>query len=142
MMPTTVAIRPTMWMSLYPVTAMNAVSNPKITMPSSRLSMCRIFEIACPASTVPVAAKPRYIRIASSSGTTAPRTPNCARLEIICGRPSLGPCAECSAMTAPPAMLPISRPRIAHSASAPNSTASAPSTMAVICMFAPNHKVN
>jgi hypothetical protein len=39
-------------------------------------------------------------------------------------------------------MLPINRPMIAHSASAPNTTARAPSTIAVICMFAPNHSVN
>ena len=53
-----------------------------------------------------------------------------------------GPCAECSAITTPPATLPISSPMIAHSGSAPNTTASAPSTIAVICRFAPNHSVN
>ena len=45
-------------------------------------------------------------------------------------------------MTVPPTMLPISRPMIAHNASAPKTTASAPSTIAVICMLAPNQSVN
>jgi hypothetical protein len=45
-------------------------------------------------------------------------------------------------MTIPPMMLPMSRPMMAHSASAPKTTASAPSTIAVICVLAPNHSVN
>jgi hypothetical protein len=42
----------------------------------------------------------------------------------------------------PPRTLPISSAMIAQRASAPKTTASAPSTMAVICMFAPNQRVN
>jgi len=57
---------------------------------------------AWPESTVPVAVKPRYIRQTSTIGIAAPYTPNCTRLEIICGRPSLGPCAACNAITPPP----------------------------------------
>ncbi|MDQ0729990.1 hypothetical protein QFZ57_000784 [Arthrobacter sp. B1I2] len=45
-------------------------------------------------------------------------------------------------MTAPPATFPINRPTMAQKASAPNTTARAPSTMAVIWALAPNHRVN
>ncbi len=45
-------------------------------------------------------------------------------------------------MTIPPSRLPTSVPTIAHRASAPKITASAPSTIAVICMFAPNQRVS
>ncbi len=46
-----------------------------------------------------------YLPTTNTSGTTAPYTPNWARFEIICGRPSRGPCAECSAITMPPKTL-------------------------------------
>ena len=98
--------------------------------------------MAWPESTVPVAAKPRYISTTSTSGKAAPLTPNCTRLEIICGKPRRGPWAECSAITMPPRILPMSRPMMAVIASAPNTTAKAPSTTAVICILAPNHSVN
>ena len=98
--------------------------------------------MACPERTVPVEANPTYIRMTSASGITAPYTPNCARLEIIWGSPSLGPWAEWRAMTAPPSTFPTNRPTMAQKASAPNTTARAPSTMAVICALAPNHSVN
>src|SRR6478752_6618574 len=142
MMPATVATRPSTWIQRYPRMATTAVSTPKTTMPTHGALTETSWSIACPASTVPVAAKPRYIRITSTSGTIAPYTPNWARLEIICGMPIFGPCAECRAITMPPSTLPMISPMAAHSGSAPNTTASAPSTIAVICMFAPNHRVN
>ncbi len=98
--------------------------------------------MAWPASTVPVALKPTYITQTSTSGITAPNTPNCTRLEIICGRPSLGPWAPCSAITTPPNICPMSRPISDQNTSPPSTTASAPVTMAVICRLQPNHRVN
>src|SRR6478736_6575311 len=142
MMPTTVATRPSTWIQRYPRMATMAVRMPNTMMPTAGALTEVSWLIAWPASTVPVAAKPRYIRTTSTSGTIAPYTPNWARLEIICGMPIFGPCAECRAITMPPSTLPMIRPMAAHSGSAPNTTASAPSTIAVICMFAPNHRVN
>ncbi|KAF1034245.1 MAG: hypothetical protein GAK34_03497 [Delftia tsuruhatensis] len=39
------------------------------------------------------------------SGRVTPRKPNCARDWIICGSPSCGPCAPCSAMNSVPNMM-------------------------------------
>ena len=50
--------------------------------------------IAWPPRTALLEKNPMYIRITSIKGRTAPNIPNCARLWIICGSPSLGPCAE------------------------------------------------
>ncbi len=97
---------------------------------------------AWPASTLPLAKKPTYITITSSSGMIAPFTPNCARDWIICGRPSFGPCAECRAITAPPSRLPTARPTTDQKAPPPKTTASAPVTTAVIWRFAPSQRVN
>ncbi len=63
---------------------------------------CRDF----PASTMFDAKKPTYMAAATTTITSAPITPNCARLWIICGTPSCGPCAECSAMKTPPTSWP------------------------------------
>ena len=111
-------------------------------MPVEADSKPKILLMACPESTVPVAAKPRYMMIIMISGRAAPLTPKRMRLEIICGRPSRAPCDECSAMTAPPTTLPMNRPMIADSASEPKTMASAPSTTAVICRLALSHRVN
>ncbi|MNI92522.1 hypothetical protein D3C73_1503300 [compost metagenome] len=89
-----------------------------------------------------MALKPRYIRHTSTIGIAAPYTPNCTRLEIICGNPSFGPWAACSATTAPPSIWPISRPMSDQNTSPPNTTANAPVTIAVICRLAPSHRVN
>ena len=119
-------------MYLYPSRATRAVSAPKMTMPIHGVWTPMMRLTAWPDRTAPVEAKPMYMSTTSTSGMIAPMMPNWAREEIICGRPSCGPCAECSAMTIPPMMLPMSRPMIAHSASAPKTTARAPSTIAVI----------
>ncbi|MNZ25207.1 hypothetical protein D3C78_423710 [compost metagenome] len=97
---------------------------------------------AWPDSTVPVAVKPMYIRHTSTIGMAAPRTPNCTRLEIICGRPSFGPCAACRAITPPPSTWPMNRPISDQNTSPPSTTARAPVTMAVICRLAPSQRVN
>src|SRR6478736_2696656 len=122
--------------------ASRAVAAPKMRIPTAGVSTPSMRLMACPERTVPVEANPTYIRMTSASGITAPYTPNCDRLEIIWGSPSLGPWAEWRAMTAPPSTFPTSRPTMAQKASAPNTTARAPSTMAVICSWAPNHSVN
>ena len=106
------------------------------------LSTCSNCPIAWPASTVPPAEKPTYITQTSASGMIAPYTPNCTRLEIICGRPSCGPCAPCSAITAPPIICPISKPTSDQNTSPPSTTASAPVTTAVTCRLAPSQSVN
>ncbi|MNI55299.1 hypothetical protein D3C73_1102400 [compost metagenome] len=87
---------------------------------------------AWPDNTVPVAVKPRYIRHTSTMGIAAPYTPNCTRLEIICGKPSFGPCAACSAITTPPSTCPMNSPIKDQNTSPPSTTANAPVTMAVI----------
>lgn len=83
-----------------------------------------------------------YIRHTSTIGIIAPYTPNWTRLEIICGSPSCGPCAPCSAITAPPISCPSSSAISDQNTSPPSTTASAPVTIAVICMFADSHNVN
>ncbi|MNF97925.1 hypothetical protein D3C84_807690 [compost metagenome] len=113
----------------------------KIRMPVLSLTLINC-AIACPDSTAPVALKPRYIRHTRTIGIAAPYTPNCTRLEIICGKPSFGPCAACSATTAPPSTCPISKPISDQNTSPPSTTARAPVTMAVICRLAPSHRVN
>ena len=90
----------------------------------------------------PPAEKPTYIRHTSTSGIIAPYTPNWTRLEIICGRPSCGPCAPCSAITAPPRDLAEQQPdqRPEHIAAEHHRERAA--TIAVTWRFAPNHSVN
>ena len=69
----------------------------------------------CPASTMFEAKKPTYITPAIATTSSEPKDPNCARLWIICGIPICGPCAECSAISAPPTRWPTKIATIPHS---------------------------
>ena len=67
----------------------------------------------CPPSTRLEATKPKYMNTTSATTKMAPMDPNCPRLCTICGTPSCGPCAACSAMKMPPTRFPTRIARLA-----------------------------
>ena len=84
-----------------------------------------------------------YISTTMMFGSAVPYIPNCARDCIICGRPSLGPWTECSAMYSPPRAFPTMIEKMAHGRLRPNATtASTPTETARICTLLAAQKVN
>jgi hypothetical protein len=83
-----------------------------------------------------------YISTTMRFGSAVPYIPNWARDCIICGRPSRGPCTECSAMYSPPAAFPTMIAKIAHGRLRPNTMARTPTEIARICTLLAAQKVN
>ncbi len=67
----------------------------QMTMPQSTLRADESSLIDCPPRMRFEAKKPTYMNTTMPTTRSEPSTPYCARLWIICGMPSLGPCAEC-----------------------------------------------
>ncbi|MCY1182178.1 hypothetical protein D9M73_227260 [compost metagenome] len=78
----------------------------------------------------------------NSNGTIAPKTPNCARLWIICGIPSLGPCAEWEAMKIAPIIEPSRMESALQNRLRPRLMGSTPAATVVMLVLAPNHTKN
>ncbi len=69
--------------------------------------------------------------------------PNWPRVCTICGTPSCGPCAACSAMKIAPTRLPMAIAQMEETRSSLKTVvASAPVTIVSIMMFEPNQIVN
>ena len=76
-------------------------------MPQFTLMADAIWLIAWPPRMRFEAKNPTYMNTTMPTTRIEPSTPYCARLWIICGMPSLGPWAECSAMKIAPTRLPM-----------------------------------
>ena len=98
---------------------------------------------ACPPSTRFEDRNPTYIATTMPTTNSEPNEPNWPRVWIICGTPSVAPCAACSAMKMAPTRLPTASAATAQPKDKPKTvTDSPPVTMVSSIRFDPNHTVN